>query len=297
VREIGGFQPTRAEDHLDTVVLAAHGYRGVFVPDVIAVGAGPDTFATYLRQQFAWAYSMCQIMLHHTPRLIRRYSPIQAVQFLFCQTWYTVWSTSLAIMWLLPSVALITHQPIVSVRVSQFLLYFLPVPITSSIMWCWTRRWFQPRGVRLSWRAVVLEIARWPVVLGAVISAVLRIKRPYMITPKGVPGEPARGGLGVYGLYVVLALLPLLALWCFRLTGGVGGVGGYYALSLANAVMVVVLVATTVVVELRGTTTTGAGIVAAARGRLCIVASAVTLIVLVVLSARAVWPAMIHALG
>ncbi len=55
VREIGGFQPTRAEDHLDTVVLAAHGYTGVFVPELIATGDGPHDLATYLRQQFAWA--------------------------------------------------------------------------------------------------------------------------------------------------------------------------------------------------------------------------------------------------
>ena len=38
---IGGFQPTRAEDHLDTVVLAAAGYTGVFVPEIIAEGDGP----------------------------------------------------------------------------------------------------------------------------------------------------------------------------------------------------------------------------------------------------------------
>ena len=43
IREIGGFQPTRAEDHLDTVVLAAHGYRGVFVPELIAVATGRTT--------------------------------------------------------------------------------------------------------------------------------------------------------------------------------------------------------------------------------------------------------------
>src|SRR5437016_1094577 len=36
IREIGGFQPTRAEDHLNTVMLAARGYLGVFVPEAIA---------------------------------------------------------------------------------------------------------------------------------------------------------------------------------------------------------------------------------------------------------------------
>src|SRR5579864_1659143 len=57
IREIGGFQPTRAEDHLDTVFLAAQGYQGVFLPEVIAVGDGPENFETYIGQQFAWARS------------------------------------------------------------------------------------------------------------------------------------------------------------------------------------------------------------------------------------------------
>ena len=48
VREIGGFQPTRAEDHLNTVRLAAMGYEGVFLPEVIAVGDGPESFDAYL---------------------------------------------------------------------------------------------------------------------------------------------------------------------------------------------------------------------------------------------------------
>ncbi len=165
--EIGGFQPTRAEDHLDTVVLAAHGYTGVFVPDLIAIGDGPHDLATYLRQQFAWAYSMIQIFFGHTPRLIRRYTRGQALQFLFCQSWYTLWSISLAVLWALPAVALLVNEPIASVPIGRFLLYFLPVMLISTLMWCESRRWFQPGGVRLSWRGIVLQTARWPVVLWA----------------------------------------------------------------------------------------------------------------------------------
>jgi cellulose synthase (UDP-forming) len=186
IREIGGFQPTRAEDHLDTVVLAAHNYRGVFVPEVIAVGTGPSTLATYLRQQFAWAYSMMQIFLHHTPHLVRRYTRRQAFQFLFCQSWYAFWSVSLALLWALPTIALLVDRPISSVKLTDFGLYFAPVLLASSLMWCETRKWFQPLGVRLSWRGLLLGIARWPVILWALINVVLGIKRPYMITPKGV---------------------------------------------------------------------------------------------------------------
>ncbi len=82
IKEIGGFQPTRAEDHLDTVFLAAQGYQGVFLPEVIAVGDGPENFETYIGQQFAWAFSMIQVLFTYTPRIIKRYTPRQALQFL-----------------------------------------------------------------------------------------------------------------------------------------------------------------------------------------------------------------------
>jgi cellulose synthase (UDP-forming) len=292
VRRIGGFQPTRAEDHLDTVVLAADGYKGVFVPDLIAVGDGPHDFATYQRQQFAWAYSMIQILFRHTPRLIRRYSLRQAFQFLFCQTWYTAWSISLALLWLLPTVALLVEEPIASVRLSAYLVYFAPMILASGLMWCETRKWFQPGGVRLSWRGILLGIARWPVVLWAFINVLLRIKRPYMITPKGVAsaGPPS---LGLYGPGLVLAGLPLLALGAFSLGGGGGPVRGYYLLALLNAAMGLVLVITTVALEIRDAPQRGVTI----RRRAGVIAAGAVLVVALATSTVLVWQPMMQAIS
>ncbi|HSD80276.1 MAG TPA: glycosyltransferase family 2 protein, partial [Solirubrobacteraceae bacterium] len=150
VRAIGGFQPTRAEDHLDTVVLAAAGHTGVYVPEIIAEGDGPEDLGTYLGQQFAWAYSMVQILLTRTPRLMRRYTHRQAVQFLMAQTWYTLWSLSVGVLWLLPVLALLSDRPITTMVVSEFLVYYLATLMTSTLMWWASRHWFQPQGVRLS---------------------------------------------------------------------------------------------------------------------------------------------------
>src|SRR5205823_1757192 len=241
--------PTRAEDHLDTVVLAAHGYRGVFVPELIAVGDGPHDLATYLRQQFAWAYSMIQIFLQHTPRLIRRYSWGQALQFLFAQSWYTLWSISFAVLWALPVLALLLHQPIVSMNLVGFLVYFVPLILVSSLMWAGSRKWFQPAGLRLSWRGVILQTARWPVVLWALVNVVFRIKRSYMITPKGVAAKGPRA-ISIYGPYLALVAVPLLAVWAFYLTSGDMAVAGVYWIALANAAMGMVVLATTVTLDI-----------------------------------------------
>jgi cellulose synthase (UDP-forming) len=285
ISEIGGFQPTRAEDHLDTVVLAAHGYTGVFVPELIAVGEGPGDFTTYVRQQFAWAYSMIQIFLRHTPRLIRRYSRGQAFQFLMCQSWYTAWSVTLGMLWALPVVALLVHQPIAQVRLREFLVYFVPAVLAASLMWCESRRWFQPTALKLSWRGIVLEVARWPVVLWALINVLLRVKRPYMITPKGLNRGRSPRRLGIYAPYVVLASVPIAAAWAFHLTSDAVRAQGYYGLVLANAAIGIALVATVAVMDVRRFTVELGSVLAAARGMVSIFVVVLVLLALLTVSA------------
>jgi cellulose synthase (UDP-forming) len=297
IREIGGFQPTRAEDHLDTVVLAAHGYTGVFVPELIAVGDGPHDLATYLRQQFAWAYSMIQIFVGHTPRLIRCYTRGQALQFLFCQSWYTLWSCTLAVLWALPAVALLVHEPIASVGLGRFLVYFLPVLLISTLMWCEARRWFQPAGVRLSWRGIVLQTARWPVVLWALINVLLRIRRPYMITPKGKTAAGGPRSLSIYGPYLFLAGFPLAATWIFHATAGGGIVRGYYGLALANAMMGAAVIATTLGMDIRQIALADSAPLAAIRARAGILLALLGLVTALTVSVAHFWQQILHAVS
>lgn len=250
IRAIGGFQPTRAEDHLDTVVLAAAGHVGVYVPEVIAVGEGPEDLATYLGQQFAWAYSMVQILLTRMPRLIRRYARHQRVQFVMAESWYTFWSLAIGVMWLLPIVALLTDRLITRMALSEFFAYFLAMLATSTLMWWWCRDYFQPAGVRLSWRGMVLEIARWPIVLWAVVNVLLRIKRPYMITRKGTTAGAVAGGLRPYGVLFALWAVGVGSVFAFHLAIGHGQAQGYLALVLLNVALVATLLLVAIGLEL-----------------------------------------------
>ena len=132
---------------------------------------------------------MIQIFLRRTPRLLRYYSLGQAVPVPdLPELVHAVVALARAALDTAGARAVRRPADRRRGRSAQFLVYFLPVPLTSSLMWCWTRKWFQPGGLRLSWRGVMLEIARWPVVLWALVNVVLRIKRDYMITPKGVAG-------------------------------------------------------------------------------------------------------------
>jgi cellulose synthase/poly-beta-1,6-N-acetylglucosamine synthase-like glycosyltransferase len=233
VVEIGGFQPTRAEDHLDTVVLASHGYRGVFVPDVLAVGQGPETFRTYLRQQFAWAASLIQVLLRYTPRHLRRLTPAQVVQVLFTESWYPLWALSLLLLFALPPFALLTNTSLTTVPLPAFVAAWTPLSAANWLLYLWSRRWHTPREVTLSWRGIVLHVARWPVVLWALINVVFGVKHPYMITPKG-----ARTGLPSFHLrdyipYLLGVWLPSLVV-CLRLRGASYASAGQHLRALVD---------------------------------------------------------------
>ena len=185
IREIGGFQPTRAEDHLDTVYLANKGYTGVFLPEIIAEGDGPETLNTYLAQQFAWAYSMFQVLLSHTPKLIGAMPWQRKWQFLFAQTWYPLWSLSYFIMFVSPVLALVANHNIVDVDPFDTLIHFVPTYSCGFMVWWAGRALMQPRGLRLTWRGVLLHAVRWPIIMRALFASLFKIKKPYMITPKG----------------------------------------------------------------------------------------------------------------
>jgi cellulose synthase (UDP-forming) len=250
IREIGGFQDSRAEDHLDTVTLAANGYRGVFVPEVIAVGEGPEDLRTYLAQQYAWAYSMTQIMVQRMPRMIRRLRPHQALWFLMCQSWYVLFSVSMVALWALPGIALLTNSTAARISFGTFVLYFAPITLYIGVMWFVARRWGQPRWLRMSWRGVLLNFARCWVVAWAVLIGLGGRKRGYMITRKGTSAG-RRGWSSSYRLYVVLALLPLAVIGVAELFGRGRVTHGYLLFALTDSAFAVLVLAADVVCEIR----------------------------------------------
>jgi len=171
IREIGGFQPTRAEDHLDTVF---------------------------------------------TAKCLKRYTPGQALQFLFVQTWYTFWSISMLLLFLLPLIALFTNTSIAQENYWQFLLHISPLAIVAFMIWTWSRRWHLPQNVNPSWRGIVLHVARWPVVLSALIQVVFKVQKPYMITVKGLQyGAKRPFSLAAHMPYFALMGMALLACWFY----------------------------------------------------------------------------------
>lgn len=241
IREIGGFQPTRAEDHLDTLYLAAIGYKGVYVPEIIAIGDGPETFETYLAQQFAWAYSLMQVLLFHTPKKIWGLRPKLAFQMLFCETWYPIWSLSMGLLFISPVISLLTDKPIGNVSFWEYLFRSFLVSVVAFLGWGFTRKWHKPKGLFLSWRGIVLHMARWVIVLSAIFQAILQVTKPYMITQKGNNEGYSLSSQALFP-YLLLGGATLLTNIWYVLSGKHGATQAYLLFSLEGAFFMFLIV-------------------------------------------------------
>src|SRR5207244_9736670 len=73
---------------------------------------------------------------------------------------------------------------IAHVNYGQFLLHFSLLTVIAFMIWVWSHIWHLPKDVNLSWRGITLHVARWPIVLSALVQVILKVKKPYMITVK-----------------------------------------------------------------------------------------------------------------
>jgi len=185
LRGIGGFQATRAEDHLNTMALTANGWKGVFVPEAIAYGDGPETLNAYLSQQYAWARSMFQIFISHAWQHLRRMTFKQKLQFLFLQTWYPFSTITFFTLYFAPIIALVFNLHPVGVSLFDFATRIIPFLVASvALLWA-VKPSMQPIGLKFSWRGILLHIIRWPVIGNALLGVLTNRQKPYQITPKG----------------------------------------------------------------------------------------------------------------
>lgn len=241
IKQIGGFQPTRTEDHLNAMTLASLGWKGVYLPEIIAEGEGPDTLEVYLAQQFAWAYGMFQIFLKYTPKLLGKMSWGKRLQFLYNQSWWFLGSASYFILFFTPIIALLVHRSVLNGTMYELLAHFLPATfITFCIMlWC-GRTLMRPQNIRFSWRGLLLQAIQWVVVLRSILTVLLPIKPKHMVTPKGKYAFAAPS-VKLYRPFIILALIGCIAVLFANLLYGVDKTTGAVPFVWTNIITMLLL--------------------------------------------------------
>ena len=238
LKEIGGLGPELAEDHSTTLFMIAHGWRGVHALDAFAHGDGPRTFSDLITQEFQWSRSMVMILLQYSPALMKNLSPRLKFQFLFAQLWYPLYTTFLAIAFLMPGIILLSGESVVDVTYPDFLLHFLPqsVALLGLSFWLRASGTYRPVDSKIvSWEATLFVLARWPWGLAGTLAAVRDWLTgsfvDFRVTPKGtseVDPLPFRV-LAPYAFIALLSILPVL------LVDEAYDTRGFYLFAIINA--------------------------------------------------------------
>lgn len=191
LREIDGLAPHDADDLLTALHYDAAGWRGVYVPEILAAGLTPVSWRGYLVQQRRWSRSVLDIKLRHLPRLWSRLRPPTRVFALLQGASYPVESLLPPLGILLLGWMLVSGETTVLSRLigHPFLLLLLALAAIDVFR---QRFYLDPERERgLHWRGGILRAAKWPFVAWGLVEALVGRGRRYEIT--GKRGRVRRG--------------------------------------------------------------------------------------------------------
>jgi cellulose synthase (UDP-forming) len=190
LKEVGGFSPYDADDLVLTLAYRAARWRGVYVPEILALGLTPVNWYDYLRQQVRWSKSVVEIKLRRLPALVGRLTLTDRVLGLFHGVYY-LRSLAIGIAYATIATLLITgHRPYfveMPALVGMAALAFLGATIG-----LFARRFYldPKREGGVHWRAALLQFVKWPYQWLAVWRALVQGRTPYAMTNKIVRKQP-----------------------------------------------------------------------------------------------------------
>ncbi|WP_091771363.1 glycosyltransferase family 2 protein [Blastococcus aurantiacus] len=194
-RQIGGYQDSIIEDHLTSMALYAsvnprtgRTWKGVYTPDVVAVGEGPATYSDFFSQQKRWAYGIWQIAREHSPVVLPRMASAQQRRsFVALQSHYPttaltwVGGVLLSALYLVGGVTA-THLPL------QLWSVLFAANMGLGLAFCFGMRQFNlVDHERRSWglAGLALDLITAPVYVAAAAAQLAGRPLVYVVTAKG----------------------------------------------------------------------------------------------------------------
>jgi len=184
LRQIDGFAPHEADDMVMSLLYRANGWRGVYLPEILARGLTPVDWVTYLKQQRRWARSVLDFKFRVFPRYASRLPVLQRILTYLHGLYYlrgilTVLQITLLLFMLVTDI-----EPGGTGRL--FLLHTVAIWLTLLICDFYRQRFYlDPRREwGLHWRSAFVGFVKWPHFVLAFFDAVCGTYGIYPITYK-----------------------------------------------------------------------------------------------------------------
>lgn len=191
--DIGGFAAHEADDMVMTLLYRTSGWRGVYVPRVLARGLTPTDWSGYLRQQRRWARSVLDFKMRVFPKHAKQLPLLERV-LSYLHGIYYLRGVIVAVQLALLAFMLVSSN-VPAGNGIIFLRNVLVVWGTVLLGDLYRQRFFVDvrRESGLHWRAIFLAFVKWPYFLLALRDAIRADYGTYTVTPKvRRPGRPLR---------------------------------------------------------------------------------------------------------
>ncbi|MEV0003674.1 glycosyltransferase family 2 protein [Micromonospora sp. NPDC050980] len=193
-RTIGGYQDSIIEDHLTSIRIHAavnqatgRRWKGVYTPDVVALGEGPTSWADYFNQQRRWAAGICEILLRRELRAPRELPSRRRWQYRLLQFYYPSVAVSLLLGNVATALYLLTGVAAGRLDPQVWATLWGATLGTWFLLWLWLRRFNIAPHEReeIGMVGMALALFAGPVYLAAAGGALLRRRLGFVVTAKG----------------------------------------------------------------------------------------------------------------
>lgn len=184
LKQVGGFPAHDAEDLFITLLYRSQGWRGVYVPKILARGLTPVDWASYIKQQLRWARSVLDIKFRIFPQIADKL-PIKERVTSFIHGLY--YFQPLVLMMGILLVLYMLATGVVPRALNHSVLFSFSLLLLALLLCDFYRQrfyldWRNEWGWH--WRAGILQLAKWPYFLYALYQVLLNRRVPYLLTIK-----------------------------------------------------------------------------------------------------------------
>lgn len=207
---IGGHAAGLSEDMHTAMQLHAKGWKSLYLPKILTRGLVPSDIGAYYKQQLKWSRGTFELLIRVLPGLFARLNWRQRLHYTLIPLHFAAGIIALIDM-VIPLAALLTGEAPLLLEFSRAYLYLLPYFFLVIFIRQYAQRWLlerRERGFHLT--GGVLLFGTWWVHLVGFVYTLLRVKVPYIPTPKE---QEYRNniGLSMPNIIMVLASIGMTA--------------------------------------------------------------------------------------
>ena len=177
VEVMGGlYEESKSEDIWTSIILHEHGFKSIYIPNSLAIGATPETIESYSKQQLRWATGGFEIFFHHNPLFQKKLTIDQKIQYMGTSTYYFNGIASFLLL-LLPPLQIFLNLTPVNLHISVFkwALYYSSFYVMQIVVAFYTMG-----GFRLE--TLMLANSSFPIYIKAFFNALFNKNQSWSVT-------------------------------------------------------------------------------------------------------------------